>query len=192
MRPVAGDDRSAGRRRADALTDMADRLLSAGGLPSHNHVRPHLMVNATLDALLKTSGAAAAEMLGEPISVETLRRIACDCTLTRVILDGRSMPIDVGRATRLIPPALRTWLELRDQHCRWPGCDCPARWADAHHLQSWIDGGGTDHENLALLCRRHHRKTHEEGWVAFWSEDHELQVLPPEHRRQRWRVPAAA
>jgi hypothetical protein len=192
MRPTPSDDRNAGLRRADALVEMAHRLLSDGTLPSHNRVRPHLTVTSTLEALVGTIGAPAAEILGEPISIETLRRMACDCTLTRVILDGKSMPIDVGRAMRTIPPALRKVLELRDVRCRWPGCDCPARWADAHHLKSWIDGGETDPENLVLFCRRHHRKVHEEGWVVYWSEERELAVIPPTYRRRRWRRPVAA
>ncbi|MBN2114118.1 MAG: HNH endonuclease, partial [Acidimicrobiia bacterium] len=64
------------------------------------------------------------------------------------------------RATRIIPPALRKALELRDQHCTHPGCQVPARWCDAHHIQHWADGGKTDLSNLRLLCRKHHHDTH--------------------------------
>jgi hypothetical protein len=33
--------------------------------------------------------------------------------------------------------------------------------------------------NLVLLCRRHHRMVHEEGWRLAWSEDRELIAVPP-------------
>jgi hypothetical protein len=36
---------------------------------------------------------------------------------------------------------------------------------DGHHLKFWADGGPTTMSNLALLCRVHHRKVHEEGFA---------------------------
>ncbi len=70
--------------------------------------------------------------------------------------------LDVGRRTRTIPPALRRALRARDRQCRFPGCH--ARRCDSHHIQSWADGGATRLDNLVLLCRRHHRAVHEEGF----------------------------
>ena len=70
--------------------------------------------------------------------------------------------LDVGRKTRTIPPALRRALEARDRGCRFPGCGL--RFTDAHHVRHWADGGPTRLENLVLLCRRHHRAVHEEGF----------------------------
>ena len=72
--------------------------------------------------------------------------------------------LSVGRATRVVPAALRKALMLRDRHCQFPGCGRPARWADAHHLEHWIEGGKTCLSNLALVCRRCHRALHEGGW----------------------------
>jgi hypothetical protein len=80
--------------------------------------------------------------------------------VSRVLLDSDSVPIEMGRATRLVPDSLRRLLELRDQGCTYPGCDRPARWCEAHHKQHWADGGTTDLANLQLLCTAHHTTTH--------------------------------
>jgi len=124
------------------------------------------------------SGAIAppAELRGVgPIHPETARRIACDAVRTVVTVapsDGGSawmtgtpaVPLSVGRATRTIPAHIRTALVLRDQGCRFPGCDRPPAWTDGHHIIHWSDGGPTELENLVSLCRRHHRRVHEQGW----------------------------
>jgi hypothetical protein len=93
----------------------------------------------------------------------TVRRLACDASVMRVVLAGRSELLDVGRRTPLIPPAMRRAVIVRDRRCRFPGCDRPHAWCDAHHVVHWADGGPTAVQNLMLLCRRHHRKVHERG-----------------------------
>jgi hypothetical protein len=75
-----------------------------------------------------------------------------------------SQPLDVGRNTRVIQPAQRSALAVRDRGCVFPGCQRPLAWCDGHHLWHWVDGGPTDLDNLALLCRAHHRSVHEGGW----------------------------
>jgi Domain of unknown function (DUF222)/HNH endonuclease len=70
-------------------------------------------------------------------------------------------PLDVGPATRVVTPAQRTALAVRDGGCSFPGCSRPLGWCDAHHLRHWVDGGPTDLANLVLLCRAHHRAVHE-------------------------------
>jgi hypothetical protein len=72
--------------------------------------------------------------------------------------------LDVGRVTRVIAPALRRALAVRDGGCVAAGCDRPAPWTDAHHLTHWLAGGPTSLDNLVLLCRVHHRAVHEGGW----------------------------
>ncbi|MBI2237094.1 MAG: HNH endonuclease [Actinobacteria bacterium] len=81
----------------------------------------------------------------------------------RVVMAGRSEPLDVGRRTPVVPPAIRRAVILRDGHCRFPGCDRPHTWCDAHHVVHWADGGPTALPNLVLLCRRHHRMLHHPG-----------------------------
>ena len=70
--------------------------------------------------------------------------------------------LDVGRKTRTVPSAIRRALDHRDRGCRFPGCG--NRFCDAHHIKHWADGGETRLDNLVLLCRRHHRAVHEQGF----------------------------
>jgi Domain of unknown function (DUF222) len=99
-------------------------------------------------------------------------RLRAGMALLPPILGGApSQPLDVGRATRVVSPAQRAALAVRDGGCVVPGCDRPLAWCDAHHLWHWIDGGPTDLWNLALVCRAHHRQVHEGGWHLARSPD---------------------
>ena len=69
-----------------------------------------------------------------PVHPEVARRIACDASIMRVVMAGRSEPLDVGRRTPVVPVAMRRAVILRDRHCRFPGCDRPQTWCDAHHV----------------------------------------------------------
>jgi hypothetical protein len=148
--------RTPAQRRADALIQLAS------GTPASE--RAHLSVTVDLATLERRAGyRCELDTCGEPIGGETARRLACDAQVSRVITCGRSEPLDVGRATRVVSPAIRRALAVRDGGCRYPGCDRPPSWTDAHHLTHWIDGGTTTLSNLVLLCRRHHRLVHEGG-----------------------------
>ena len=94
------------------------------------------------------------------------QRLACDAELWRAVLDpATGLPLEVGRAHRVVPYWIRKALHARDRGCRWPGCQVPAAWTDAHHLIAWWLGGLTDVDNLLLLCRYHHSKVHEGQWT---------------------------
>jgi hypothetical protein len=80
--------------------------------------------------------------------------------VSRVITRGSSEPLDVGRRTQVVPAGIRRAVVVRDRHCRFPGCDRPKGWSDAHHVVHWANGGDTALSNLVLLCRRHHRLVH--------------------------------
>ena len=88
--------------------------------------------------------------------------------------------VEVGARTRTIPPALRRALLRRDRNCRFPGCT--VRVGEGHHVQHWAEGGATTLSNLVLLCRRHHRAVHEEGYQIERQPDGELQFRRPDGR----------
>jgi hypothetical protein len=88
--------------------------------------------------------------------------------------------IDVGRSKRVISPAQRKALHVRDKGCRWPGCDRPASYTSGHHLVSWVKGGATDLDNMVLLCLRHHWLVHEGKWQLVKTDDGELVAVPPQ------------
>jgi HNH endonuclease len=96
--------------------------------------------------------------------------------------------LDVGRASRVITPAQRNALAVRDRGCVFPDCPRPLAWCEGHHLVHWADGGPTDLANLALLCRQHHRAVHEGGWQLTRGPDGRYTATPghrahPPHRR---------
>ncbi|HSS94432.1 MAG TPA: HNH endonuclease signature motif containing protein, partial [Candidatus Dormibacteraeota bacterium] len=130
--------------------------------------------------------APAAEMeFALPISSKAVERLACDCSLTRILLDADSMVIDVGRAKRVVSGAQSKALRVRDGGCVVPGCDRPARWSSAHHVVHWIHGGATDLSNLTLLCYRHHGMVHEGGCQLVRSDDGRMLLVPPATPFQR-------
>ncbi|TMD11368.1 MAG: DUF222 domain-containing protein [Chloroflexi bacterium] len=120
---------------------------------------------------------------------QTVQRLACDASLSVIPLDSRDLPVDVGRATRSIPPALGRALRVRDGGCRFPSCDAPIDWTHSHHLRHWANDGETRLANLALLCAYHHRLVHEGGWRLVREDDGSLQAIPPPAGR---RAPAVA
>src|SRR5437870_13391622 len=116
-----------------------------------------LQVTTSLETLLGLTGAPAAEMeFSLPISSKAVERLACDCSVTRILLGSDSTVIDVGRSKRTVSGPARRALNARDGHCRWPGCDRPANWSAAHHGVHWSHGGSTNLATLILLCHRHH------------------------------------
>src|SRR5205809_2340014 len=174
------DDRARERRLADALVDLSMHALDNGLIPQQASQRTHLQVTATLETLRALPGAAAAELeFSLPISAKTVERLACDCSLTRIVLGSDSMVIDVGRAKRVISVPQRKALNVRDRGCVWPGCDRSASWTSGHHLVHWIHDGTGDLPNLALLCYRHHWNVHEGGWQLVRSDEGQMLTIPP-------------
>jgi len=175
------DDRNHDQRLADALVEAVTHRLE--GAPSQ---RPHLQVTTSLETLFGLTGAPAAEMeFSLPISSKAVERLACDCTITRILLSSDSTVIDVGRAKRVITGPQRKALRVRDQGCVWPGCDRPASFTSGHHLAHWIHGGPTDLSNLVLLCYRHHWMVHEGAWQIVRSDDGRILTIPPVTEYQR-------
>ena len=171
--PARHDQRPATQRRADALVDVCAGWLATGDTPLAGGVRPQVQVTVSLRTLREQPGAdgAGAPLLGDvpvladgqPLTAGQARKVACDAGVIPVVLGGHSEPLDIGRLTRVVPVGLRRALGLRDGGCRFPGCDRPPTWCDAHHLHHWADGGATSLDNLILLCAFHHTLVHE-GW----------------------------
>jgi Domain of unknown function (DUF222)/HNH endonuclease len=120
-------------------------------------------------------------------------RLQAAMALLPPILGGApSQPLDVGHSSRVITPAQRSALAVRDGGCRFPDCGRPLSWCEGHHLVPWQEGGPTDLVNLALLCRAHHRTVHEGGWQLTRGPDGRFTATPPDrpprhpppHRRQ--------
>jgi hypothetical protein len=120
----------------------------------------------------------------DPAGDLAARRRTAIALLPPALGGAPTQPLAVGHATRVVAPAQRAALTVRDGGCRFPGGDRPVAWCDAHHLQHWLHGGPTDLDNLVLLCRGHHHAVHEGGWRLHRHPDDTLTATPPPHRRQ--------
>jgi hypothetical protein len=160
------DDRSPAQRRADALGEICRQWLDLSERPTVAGERPHVTVTIEAAALGGSDGAGDLDHAG-PVGLDAVRELACDASIIRVVMAGRSEPLDVGRRTPVVPPSMRQAVIVRDRRCRFPGCERPHTWCDAHHVVHWADGGPTAVSNLLLLCRRHHRMVH---WGRFLLE----------------------
>jgi hypothetical protein len=184
------DDRSHKQRMADSFVELVNHAMDEGRLPKRNGVKPYVTVTTTLEGLKNEVGVPPADLeLSLPISTRTLERLACDCTISRVLL-ADSMVIDVGKATRVVSAPTRRALRVRDRGCRWPGCDRQVNWTTPHHIIAWSTRRGpTNPPNLVLLCFYHHRLVHEGGWQVV-KAGREFRFVPPEQvvmRRARGR-----
>ena len=177
----AHDDRSRGKRFADAAVDLAMHSLDTGLIPQQGSQRTHLQVTTSLETLQGLPGASAAdlEFSSVPISTKTVERLACDASITRIVLGSESTVIDVGRAKRTISEPARKALNARDRGCTWPSCERPASWTSGHHLKHWIHGGTNEPPNLTLLCYRHHWLVHEGNWQIVRGDDGRMLTIPP-------------
>jgi Domain of unknown function (DUF222)/HNH endonuclease len=178
---AAPDDASVDQRRADALGLVAESALAAGLDPGTRGDRYQVVVH--VDAgVLAPGGEGGSSWLadGSCVSAETSRRLACDSSRVVMLHAADGHVLDVGRRTRAISPALRRALEHRDGGCRFPGCG--RRLCDAHHVEPWAAGGATSLANTALLCRRHHRAVHEEGFSMELALDGEARFYRPDGR----------
>jgi hypothetical protein len=186
--PGGGEDRwTSAQRRADALVELARHALHHADLPDTRGERPYVTVTIDLPTLLSGTGAAELDFTG-PIPAERARQLACDAGISRILVAGASQPLDVGRRTRTVPTQRRRALAARDGGCRFPGCDRPPAWCDAHHIRHWVDGGPTVLANLALLCRLHHTMLHQ-GWTLFLHPDGTSIAHPPPDRPKRHHPP---
>ncbi|TDO56139.1 uncharacterized protein DUF222 [Kribbella sp. VKM Ac-2571] len=118
--------------------------------------------NLTVTIDFEDLKAATADAIGHTVysnglSAATIRRLACDANIIPIVLGANSEPLDVGRRERLVTKAMRRALNTRDRGCVI--CNAPPVMCDAHHLISWIDGGDTKLDNLALV-----RLSHESSW----------------------------
>ena len=84
----------------------------------------------------------------------------------------------LGRSQRLFSAQQRIALAARDGGCRFPGCDRPPSFTEAHHITPWSRGGRTDVNDGILLCRHHHLLVHNNGW-EIRRRGHGFAVLPP-------------
>jgi 5-methylcytosine-specific restriction endonuclease McrA len=177
---VSAETPSMAQQQADALALVAETALHHGIDPGAPGERYQVVVHVDAPVLADPDAPGQSVLDGTHVSAETSRRLACDAS--RVVMqharDGRV--VEVAARTRTIPPAIRRALHHRDQGCRFPGCT--VRFGQGHHIIHWAQGGPTTLPNLTLLCRRHHRAVHEEGYQVDRQPDGALRFRRPDGR----------
>ncbi len=171
-------EQTAAAFRADALARVAEHYLAHRGDDDAGSTADRYQVVVHVDQAVLTQAAAADEREphccelddGPSLALDTARRLACDATLVGMLDGAEGQPLDVGRRTRAIPPALARALRSRDGGCRFPGCT-RTRFTEGHHVTHWADGGETKLGNLVTLCRFHHRLVHEGGFGLNVTDD---------------------
>lgn len=157
-------------RRADALGILAESFLKHGPEALNGGERHQIVVHIDAESLRAREAGRCELDDGPAIPIETARRLSCDASVVKILENGEGEPLDVGRKTRTIAPALRRALKSRDQGCVFPGCT-HKRYVDGHHIHHWAEGGETKLSNLVSLCRTHHRAVHEGGIAIHRLDD---------------------
>ena len=163
-------------RQAQALIALVN---GASESVSDVPARAEIVVHVDLETLRNGlhAGGTCRTALGADLPVETVRRLACEAEILPVVLDGRSVPIDVGRSKRLATVHQRRALEAIHPTCAIPDCEVIFDHCNVHHIEYWESGGATDLNNMIPLCSRHHHAAHEGGWkLQLDPETRELSI----------------
>jgi hypothetical protein len=159
---AADEQRTLAQLRADIAAD----LLLTGAAASVPAVTTSVAVTVPVLTLL-----GVAELPGTlegygPIDADTARRLAGRAPSFQRILTHpiTGSILDIDRRSYRPPADLKRWLGVRDEFCTFAGCGRRAADCDLDHRVAWADGGRTSADNLAHLCRHHHRLKHEGGW----------------------------
>jgi hypothetical protein len=144
-----------------------------------------------VEQLAKRAGGRALLDTGETITIQAARRLACDADIATVLVNGRGEILELGRTRRVASDAQYKALVIRDGGCRFPGCDRPPGWTQAHHIVEWPDGGLTNLDNLVLLCLAHHHLIHHQHWRIEGTAKN-LKIHPPTDGHARASPEAAA
>jgi Domain of unknown function (DUF222)/HNH endonuclease len=169
------------QQQADALALVAEAALHHGINPGTPAERYQVVVH--IDAQVLADADAPGQSVlegGARVPAGTSQRLACDASRVVMRHDADGRITEVGARTRTIPPALRRALHHRDKGCRFPGCGLP--FGQGHHIKHWAHGGPTKLSNLTMLCRRHHRAVHEEGFQVERRVDGQLCFRRPDGR----------
>ena len=176
LRARCGDDanvsmleRTAMQRRADAMYAI---FLAAASTPPDAQ-RPEPVVNIVVDQLTfeehvkaATSGTTPKSpdptdftrrcetLAGVPVDPFTALAAAAVGHVRRVVMNAKSVVIDMGRTQRLYRGSARLAALLQGVRCTWPGCGRSTR-IHIDHVDEWQDDGATDQANAGRECNPH-------------------------------------
>jgi hypothetical protein len=169
------DPRTPAQRRLDILLG----LLTAGIRSTGQRSTAAVAAVVLLSDLQKGEGVGWLDDVAEPVSIETIRELACDAGFYRVLLGNDGEVLAEGLRERYFTPAQRRALAVSDGGCVWPGCNAPPSWCHAHHVVPWAEGGKTDIENGVLLCPAHHHMLHNSPFTMKMINGRPHLLAPP-------------
>ncbi len=119
-------------------------------------------VSVILDYEKMLQGAPnyAVSSSGLMLSPGEVRTAMCNAGIYPVILNGKSLPLDLGRTQRLFTKAQGRTIRAAYQGCAYPGCAMPVERCELDHLDPWEKGGSTTTRSAALCCPVHHVERH--------------------------------
>ncbi|GAB3532295.1 hypothetical protein GCM10027403_04320 [Arthrobacter tecti] len=152
--PVGGDSVAGGSVGGDSV---------AGGSVGGDSVAGGSFARASIG---RTGGFPVLEGYG-PIDADTAARLAGHApSFMRILTHPETgAALSIGRETYRPPKHLQDWVRIRDKTCRHPGCNRAASSCELDHTIPWHQGGGTCHGNLQCLCRKHHARKSDGGWM---------------------------
>jgi hypothetical protein len=160
------DPRTIPQLALDALIDLVE--LGVAGDSAHivGTNKPTVRLHVTATDLDRRAGVAQFEGQTASVSIATAERNVCATGFVPILFDkDGGQVMNVGRDERLFTRRQRIGLAARDGGCRFPDCDRPPGWTEAHHINEWDrDHGRTDIADGILLCRHHHLLVHTNGW----------------------------
>ena len=158
------------------LTRIATHTPGHKVLGSH---RPVVQIHVTEHDLREQIGLGYLDGQLDPVSIATIERYLCESGAIPIEFNMDGQTLDVGREQRTFTRRQRIALAARDGGCRFPGCDRPPSWAEAHHITPWSQGGSTDIADGILLCRFHHMMIHNNGWAITREGAADYYLIPP-------------
>lgn len=175
--PVVEDDRTVPQLQADALAMIARHVIGCTRMPSAPSMA--VVVRTDLETLVDGVGHATIDGLDQPVSASTVRKMAATAGVIPAVMGGESLPLDLGRSSRLFSFAQRIALAERDGGCACCGLDIA--YVEAHHIRWWErDDGPTDLANGVLLCPPCHTRIHHDNWRIRVGEGN-VWFIPPPH-----------
>ncbi len=165
--------------RADAFADLLLKGDTCDGL-GHG-ITGRVFVTVPVLTLLGVEEIPASLDGYGPIDPDTARKLAGHApSFTRILTHPETGAVlSVGRDSYTVPKDLRNWLQVRDETCRFPGCNRLAINCDLDHSLDWQHDGESRHDNLAHACEGHHQLKHHTRWAVEHTGDGQLKWTSP-------------
>ena len=176
---ILHDQRSTEQITVDTLVELVRIGTAAAPDTLLGKNKPAVRIGVAERDLRRHLGSGRIEGQAQPISIDTVEREICDAGIVPVAFDSDGQIVNIGRGQRRFTHRQRIGLGVRDGGCRFPGCDRPPSWCEAHHINEWYrHGGRTDIADGILLCRHHHLLVHNNDWRVT-RDRADYFVVPP-------------